>query len=331
MSWTESQRSYFFGERVAEAQQDEDVSDEEFLQRYCSDRTRQELDRGNISPRAARRVVEALSRLAPSADHTSPGWSTPTTLRPVVRLGRARLYNKGTPPTPNALRINGPSFGFCAHEGHLHLWAEQEDIEKSGLFAVQVDGHRAWTRWNGRMRRHEAALDIEAPWDRALLCFIQYLNQQLPSIDVRGRVALSEILRPCRVSIGDPDQWDVIYPRLAAELGGDERDAEASDPVPEERPPQRGASTPVPSTGSGQAASGSSRESMLQVLRDVAISRVQTAIRGFNEQDLDQWVMSTGYADAPAPHEDCGDLLYVYAASLTNAGGAKPDPEGFGH
>jgi hypothetical protein len=69
---------------------------------------------------------------------------------------------------------------------------------------------------------------------------------------------------------------------------------------------------------------------MLQVLRDLAIGRVRQVIDTFDESGLNDWIMSTGYAGAAAPHSDTPDLFVVYAASLTNAGGVKPDPDAFG-
>jgi hypothetical protein len=76
--------------------------------------------------------------------------------------------------------------------------------------------------------------------------------------------------------------------------------------------------------------SSSFHQSMIQVLRELALARVQTAIPGFGLADLDRWIMSTGYEGAAAPHACTGDLLYVYAASITNTGGAKPKPEVYG-
>lgn len=76
--------------------------------------------------------------------------------------------------------------------------------------------------------------------------------------------------------------------------------------------------------------SSSFHQSMIQVLREVALARVQTVIPDFGMADLDRWIMSTGYEGAAAPYACTGDLIYVYAASITNAGGAKPNPEVFG-
>lgn len=47
------------------------------------------------------------------------------------------------------------------------------------------------------------------------------------------------------------------------------------------------------------------------------------------EASLLQWVLDTGYEGAPEPHQQVGDLIYVYAASLRNAGGPGPQFEPF--
>jgi hypothetical protein len=70
--------------------------------------------------------------------------------------------------------------------------------------------------------------------------------------------------------------------------------------------------------------------STLQVLRELAIDRVQTVIPGFGPSELDSWIMQSGYAGALSPHSETKDLLRVYAASLANAGGAKPRFDAFG-
>jgi hypothetical protein len=73
-----------------------------------------------------------------------------------------------------------------------------------------------------------------------------------------------------------------------------------------------------------------SERSMLQALRAVAIARVRTVLVDFDDTALDRWIMSTGYEEAPNPHFDAADLLYVYAASLSNAAAAQPNAESFG-
>lgn len=68
---------------------------------------------------------------------------------------------------------------------------------------------------------------------------------------------------------------------------------------------------------------------MLGLLRTLAIERVRQSIPEFDEAALDRWIMSTGYEQAGHPQHDLADLVFVYAASLTNTGGPKPDFLGF--
>jgi hypothetical protein len=345
MTWTALQRAYFFGEQTVSGQRDDDVSDTEFLQRYCSEQIRIQLDRGGVPPRAARRVIEALARLAPSGDHASPKWSTPSSAKPVIAIGRAR-FRSGEPPKAE---IRGPRFGCCIHEGHLHLWAHRNEIEQSGMFVGQAADQSPWKDWSDELLCHKAPLDLEIegrdgdqlPWVPGTLgLFIKYLDQRLlHSVHDVRHVTLLEVLRPCREALGDPGEWDVIYPRLAAEMDAratDDLDAggrPSTDLEPFRVSGGRGRerdSPPIPVQGAVAPTLGTDPDSMLHVLRNVAVARVRTVVPEFDHADLDRWIMSTGYADAVAPQADCGDLLYVFASSITNAGGAKPQAESFG-
>jgi hypothetical protein len=63
---------------------------------------------------------------------------------------------------------------------------------------------------------------------------------------------------------------------------------------------------------------------MISTLRDVALSLVKADPRwsGHTPGDLENYVLATGYDDAPRPHISTSDLIYVYAANLRNSGGA---------
>ncbi len=108
----------------------------------------------------------------------------------------------------------------------------------------------------------------------------------------------------------------LVVDRLADALL--DSDPEGDEPVPQ----QPG---PLPRTGpAGSSASpvepNKTADLMLDVLRDVAIARVRTVLPAFGREGLNRWVMETGYGLVPAPHADTADLLYVYAASVPNAG-----------
>lgn len=63
--------------------------------------------------------------------------------------------------------------------------------------------------------------------------------------------------------------------------------------------------------------------SYIDALRKAALVVVTSdpRFRSHTYSDLERYVLSTGYADAPRPHANTRDLLYVYAANLRNAGG----------
>lgn len=61
----------------------------------------------------------------------------------------------------------------------------------------------------------------------------------------------------------------------------------------------------------------------------LGLLREDPRYQGETEASLLQWVLDTGYEGAPEPHQLVRDLIYVYAASLRNAGGPGPQFEPF--
>lgn len=70
----------------------------------------------------------------------------------------------------------------------------------------------------------------------------------------------------------------------------------------------------------------------IAALRDTALKVVRSDPRFVDHTmaDLERYVLSTGYVDAPFPHSGTLDLLYVYAANLRNAGGPGVNLHRFG-
>lgn len=70
----------------------------------------------------------------------------------------------------------------------------------------------------------------------------------------------------------------------------------------------------------------------IAALRDAALKVVTSDPRftAHTMADLERYVLSTGYVDAPFPHSSTLDLLYVYAANLRNAGGPGVNLHRFG-
>jgi len=71
--------------------------------------------------------------------------------------------------------------------------------------------------------------------------------------------------------------------------------------------------------------------SIYKHFKAVALQLVQKDYPNTTEQDLDRWIVQTGYGDdAPRPYELTPSLIYVYAANLLNSGRPGPDKRAFG-
>ena len=63
---------------------------------------------------------------------------------------------------------------------------------------------------------------------------------------------------------------------------------------------------------------------MFERMKEACLSILRCHEPDAIDQDLDNYVLCTGYLGAKKPHTDELDLIYVYAASLRNAGGPGP-------
>lgn len=71
--------------------------------------------------------------------------------------------------------------------------------------------------------------------------------------------------------------------------------------------------------------------SIYEHLKSIALELVLVDYPGINENDLDRWVVKTGYGDrAPRPYESIRSLIFVYAANLLNSGLRGPNKHSFG-
>ena len=71
--------------------------------------------------------------------------------------------------------------------------------------------------------------------------------------------------------------------------------------------------------------------SIYEHLKSTALELVRVDYPHINENDLDRWVVKTGYGDrAPRPYESIRSLIYVYAANLLNSGLRGPNKHSFG-
>ena len=338
MVWTIDARRFYFGEtgnaiagdgrdKLAEA-----IDDRDFLDHYCSDRIRATLLRETIAPSALRNAVYWLTGLIQQGDHTSPGWDYKP---PLVLISKGLLQYRTASKTVTIVGRR-PRLGICVHAGYLYVWADRQD----------VDDESGWCVW--RDFKNEVQLRYEIPIETLsasteipvnLRTYLAAMNEKLANAkDAPSRAELLAVLQNSKDDLGHPTDFDVIYPKLTELL---EPDAGGADPVAEPPVPKSGPSSPQypkakPAMPTGlnadpQSLPGSllSETSMLRMLRMLAIDRVRTKIPTFDETALDRWIMSTGYPGAGNPGCDLVDLLYVFAASITNAGGRKPDFNGF--
>jgi len=66
------------------------------------------------------------------------------------------------------------------------------------------------------------------------------------------------------------------------------------------------------------------------IVRNYALSLINNQVGGVTTHaQLDQWALSTGYRDAPNPHQSTTDLVYVFAANLLNSGLPGPNIDKF--
>lgn len=194
--------------------------------------------------------------------------------------------------------------------------------------------------------------------------FLQFIEKKISSRrETPSYVRLMQVLLSCREVLADPIEWEVIYPRLASYFDDHPRgdDTEVSDPSdPSDRTDLTDPTNPTNPTNpinpiepkkilelalrvkrpTGRNATNSENatvndlpidfgtsKSMLEILRMVAIARVKTVLPKFDNQLLDEWILNTGGNSA---HKDTAGLFFIYAASITNAGGPKPKFEQFG-
>jgi hypothetical protein len=338
MKWRNEERIELLGAKIDTDPASRVASEEErdcaFRARYCSERVRFRLCAARVSDRTARLVVDRLAEIAPEADHASPRWAVPEPMQPLIVVGRATLYER---VKPTAL-IRKPRFGLWASKGHLYIWADRETVKSHRNFSSKAARDACWVDWNPETYRTKMPVDRDgcaAPgpdcvhplYQGPVFEFLVHLAEKIAaSPETDGARRLHAVLGVCRDRMDDPEDWTAIYPRLTEALL--DSGPEGDEPVPQQccPPPRTG---PAGSSAS-PAEPDKTSNSMLDVVRAVAIARVRTALPGFDREGLNRWVMETGYAPACSPHVAAADLLYVYAASVANAGGRKPNPDMFG-
>lgn len=338
MNWTDEERLYFFGDLGSRQETGGDPekkmeSDRRFLEQYCSANTRDRLASEDVSALAARRTFGRLAEIVPSGDHTSPSWSGPNQ-QPTIVIGSPILVNKPGEKT----RTKSPRFGVVAQQARLFLFADIADIETFARFGTRNSPRFPWKQWGDKLYVYQRPIDsqpgdLEDPMSGApLLDFLLHLQTRLEPKQVKsGHLRLVRSLVQCREEMELPPDWTAVFPRLSGELG-----EEASE-TSRARQPRRSAEkvsrrndalaevSPLVDVSSTYGCN-----SMLAVLREVALQRVRTAHPNFNQAALDGWIVGQGYHGLHNSHLDTQHLYGVYASSLVNAGGAKPSASAFG-
>ncbi|MDD2729555.1 hypothetical protein [Malikia sp.] len=330
MTWENAERKHFFDNFNSLVEGQEAAADEWFLTHYCSARMRAQLKESGVDTRIARHVIARIAEIVPAGDHSSPGWNG--TALPFLVVGRGRLQSRAKwrkrfpediPDRRMVMVISQPRFGLCIIEKQLYVWAAKADVREQGL------PDKCWTEWRSSDQlRYKIPVDLPNQNDG-----LHPLSGKHPLVNFLQRIALKfealdeiipRVTTLTKIDLDEPEGFSVIYPRLLDEISGN-GDGHSNENALNQQPDIQ---TPiaVPSV----MRRPSSADSMLQVLRDLAIARVRQVIDTFDQARLNKWIMSTGYAGAKSPHQNTADLFHVYAASLTNAGGVKPNPEAFG-
>ena len=356
MRWTDNIRSYTFGEsQIGDPPgnaQTECDSDLIFKANYCSWRTLEVIAQGRVQISTVRTIIRRLTELVPAGHHTTPGWSSAD---PLILIGKPLIQNREARPT---VVMRGPRVGLFASDGNLYLWSSGDLLDAFTRFSsVRTVFREKWIPWNGHYYRYADALDISqlrtvcdkhSGQANSLVEYLGFVENRLSQLpDTPSYSRLIAALESCREELGHPINCEAIYPRLTEQIDGSpltditESDINVDGENGCDGPSTSSAANSASHTGESTSSEISqfsrvepipfeSTDSMLRVLRRIALERVRTALPTFGDAELDNWIMSTGYGSAPLSHQDAADLLYVYSASITNAGGAKPNFESFG-
>ncbi len=237
-------RKFFFA-----AGEDEAKSDELFLERYCSQRTRDHMELHSIKPADLRKTLSRLAPLAPDFDHSTPKWSFTGGNRLLVCIGRARLEERNQRRVPV---IRQPRFGLCACEGNIYFWTDakltcEADLNQPSYLGFQ-SGH--WVFWEHSQNKcyfkeplagpgaREKALDLLDD-NQPLWNLIQEIEDdiEIKSKDkCEGKVPpksflISKASESIQTQLGVPEEITVFYPRLI-----DDGITAATRPQPEVAP-----------------------------------------------------------------------------------------------
>ena len=349
MAWNDKKRAYYFGcecsPGLAEADQlstgcvSGTAADTAFRARYCAPNRRpsKKLITGTetrlkgVPIAVARCVISELTKWLPDADHSTPGWNWPENLKPAVVIGHLDEYR----------RIRGLRCGLWACGGKLYFWADKNLFEGLGMPTL------GWVDY-GHPEKPGDPLPM-LRYDEPLSCLCAESGEvALPGPVVDLLQAFDCEIVPSGWLNGPLVPRDISTAKAAAPGAAPWPDGDVYDPDEEAADPHVGVPRDTDDNRCNNDASHSlvaraeacldeeitnaitTDRSMLAVLRAVLIARIRTQLPSFGQSDLNDLILATGYPPARAPGSDIADLVFVMAASITNAAGGRPDWKEFG-
>lgn len=143
--WNQDVRQYFFT-----ASPDDAEADHLFTERYCSDRTLENIQRNGVQITELRRVLNRLAELVPCLEHSTPKkHSSDRPAQLLVVIGRAHLKSGVGNPVPV---IRQPRFGLCAFNNQIHIWTHNwaPDVANQEEPPYPLFDSNQWAPWPGR-------------------------------------------------------------------------------------------------------------------------------------------------------------------------------------
>ncbi|MCA3450836.1 MAG: hypothetical protein INF92_10820 [Rhodobacter sp.] len=350
MTWDQSRRAYYFGgECISEVLEPEGfasdclsgaAADLAFLERYCAPDRRQRQNDGRyrlitgtatclrgVPIALVRCIISKITELVPDADHATPGWNWRQDLRPALVIGHLT----------RDVKIKGARCGLWVEDDKLYFWANKDLLE-----AVPPEGWEPYGNSEGAGARSPMLRFSEpiswtgvGPGDAALPKPVEAFLRRFAE-GTRASLWHEGPLVPREVCAArSSDENAVDFDDAADDPDVDQaRDTDhnpCGDEAPREQAPggavvsQAQASRGEPTLSEEIKHAVAHDRSMLAVLRAVLVARIRTQLPNFGQTELNKLILATGYPAARAPESDIADLVFVMAASITNAAGGRPD------
>lgn len=211
--WTTESRQYFFKQ-----------SDESFIERYCSTRTKNHISKNRINVSDLRNILDCLSAFIPELEHSTPGWSFVTARSLLVVLGKSHLQWRPAAKNSPVQVIRKPRFGLCGFEGSIHLWTDKKFIANPNNPYFGNFNTKDWTDWpqsDGKIYFKSPLNDGEGKINDELFTEGQPLWYLIEAIGDKlspDEFILQEVFAERRRFHGLPEEFAVFYPKLSEQL-----------------------------------------------------------------------------------------------------------------